>query len=389
MSDNDFIPFFRPSFSSAEEEAVIRVLRSGWLTTGKESIAFENEFASFIGSPHCLATNSASSGLMLAMDAFGVGPGTKILTTPYTFVSTATSARHLGAEVAYADIEKDSYGIDPELVEAALKKDRTIKAIVPVHIAGNVCNMRALRDIADRYGVKIIEDAAHAFPSRTADGFAGTLGDAGVFSFYATKTITTGEGGMVAVKDEEAASRMRMMRSHGIDRNTFDRYTSKTASWKYDVVEEGWKFNLPDVLAAIGREQLKKANAFFEKRKLIAKTFNEVFAHCDFLETPPDGDGNAWHLYLARLVPDKLDCGRDEFAQDLQDAGLGVSMHFIPHYEMTWCKKRYGLKRENFPEATKKYEATITLPFWPDMDERTVTRVIDTVTATGAKHHRK
>lgn len=389
MSDTDFIPFFRPSFSSAEEDAVLRVMRSGWLTTGKESIAFENEFAAFINSPHCLATNSASSGLMLAMDAFGVGPGTKILTTPYTFVSTATSARHLGAEVAYVDIEKNSYSIDPERVEAALKKDRTIKAIVPVHIAGNVCDMRALRVIADRYGVKIIEDAAHAFPSRTRDGFAGTLGDAGVFSFYATKTITTGEGGMVSVKDEAAAARMRMMRSHGIDRNTFDRYTSKTASWKYDVVEEGWKFNLPDVLAAIGREQLKKADSFFEKRKRIAQAFNEAFAQYDFLETPPDGDGNAWHLYLARLVPAKLDCDRDEFAQDLQDAGLGISMHFIPHYEMTWCKKRYGLKREDFPEATKKFEATITLPFWPDMDERTVARVIDAVAGTGAKHYRK
>ena len=388
-SDSNFIPFFRPSFSSAEEEAVIRVLRSGWLTTGKEALAFENEFSSFIGSPHCLAMNSASSGLMLAMDAFGVGVGTKILTTPYTFVSTATSARHLGAEVSYVDIEKDSYSIDPELVERALKKDRSIKAIVPVHIAGNVCDMRAIREIADRYGVKVIEDAAHAFPSRTTDGFAGTLGDAGVFSFYATKTITTGEGGMVAVKDEAAAKRIRMMRSHGIDRNTFDRYTSKTASWKYDVVEEGWKLNLPDVLAAIGREQLKKADDFFEKRKRIAETFNDAFGQYDFLACPPDGDGNAWHLYLVRLDFKKLDCDRDEFAQCLQDAGLGISMHFIPHYEMTWCKKRYGLKREDFPEATKKYEATITLPFWPDMDERTVARVIDTVAAAGKKHYRK
>jgi dTDP-4-amino-4,6-dideoxygalactose transaminase len=388
MSD-DFIPFFKPSFSAAEEEAVIRVLRSGWLTTGKETLAFEDEFARFIGSDCCLAVNSASSGLLLAMDAFGVGPGTKILTTPYTFVSTATSARHLGAEVAYADIERKSYSIDPERIESMLKKDRSIKAIVPVHIAGNLCDMKSINEIATRYGVKVIEDAAHAFPSRTDVGFTGTLADAGVFSFYATKTITTGEGGMISIRDGEAASRIRMMRSNGIDRNTFDRYTSKTASWMYDVVEEGWKCNMPDILAAIGREQLKKADEFFRKRELIARRFNEAFSRHDFLEPPPDGPGNAWHLYLLRIVPETLDIGRNEFARLLQEAGLGISMHFIPHFELTWAKKRYNLSRADFPEAAKKYDTTVTLPFWPDMPDDMVTRVIDTVIALGETHYRK
>lgn len=385
-TESAFIPFFKPSFTQAEEDAVIRVLRSGWLTTGKEAAEFEKEFAAFVGSEHCLAVNSASSGLMLAMDAFGVGPGTKILTTPYTFVSTATSARHLGAEVTYVDIEAGGYGIDPELVDRALERDASIKAIVPVHIAGCLCDMGSLVEIARRRGVKVIEDAAHAFPSRTGSGFAGTLGDAGVFSFYATKTITTGEGGMIAVKDGAAAERIRIMRSHGIDRNSFDRYTSKQASWKYDVIEEGWKCNLPDVLAAIGRVQLVKADDFFRKRSRIARIFNEEFSRYDFFEIPPDGEGNAWHLYLLRLAPGRLDCDRDRFAQELQDAGLGISMHFIPHFEMTWCKKRYGLSRADFPEAAKKYLSTITLPFWPDMDDDTVHRVTRIVVETAVRH---
>ncbi len=385
----DFIPFFLPSFTEAEEEAVVRVLRSGWLTTGKEAIAFEKEFADFTGSPHSLAVNSATSGLMLAMDAFGIGNGTKILTTPYTFVSTATSARHLGAEIAYADIESDTCNIDPAAIEAALRKDPAIRAIVPVHIAGNVCRMDEICALGKKYGVAVIEDAAHSFPSRTKAGFAGTLGDAGVFSFYATKTITTGEGGMVCVKDGEKAKRISMMRSHGIDRTIWDRYTSKQASWKYDVVEDGWKCNLPDILAAIGRVQLTKADEFFRKRSRIAREFNAAFSECDYLRIPPDGDGNAWHLYPLGIVPEKLDTDRDGFAQELQDAGLGISVHFIPHFEMTWFKKRYNLSRTDFPEAARRYDTTISLPFWPDMTDEMVAGVIRVVRDTGNRHYRR
>jgi len=385
----DFIPFFLPSFTEAEEEAVVRVLRSGWLTTGKEAIAFEKEFADFTGSPHSLAVNSATSGLMLAMDAFGIGNGTKILTTPYTFVSTATSARHLGAEIAYADIESDTCNIDPAAIEAALRKDPAIRAIVPVHIAGNVCRMDEICALGKKYGVAVIEDAAHSFPSRTKAGFAGTLGDAGVFSFYATKTITTGEGGMVCVKDGEKAKRISMMRSHGIDRTIWDRYTSKQASWKYDVVEDGWKCNLPDILAAIGRVQLTKADEFFRKRSRIAREFNAAFSECDYLRIPPDGDGNAWHLYPLGIVPEKLDTDRDGFAQELQDAGLGISVHFIPHFEMTWFKKRYNLSRTDFPEAARRYDTTISLPFWPDMTDEMVAGVIRAVRDTGNRHYRR
>jgi dTDP-4-amino-4,6-dideoxygalactose transaminase len=385
--NRDFIPFFLPSFTTAEEDAMIRVLRSGWLTTGKEALAFENEFAAYTGSPYALAVNSATSGLMLAMDALGVGEGNKILTTPYTFVSTATSARHLGAEIAYADIEPLTYNIDPEQIEKCLKKDASIKAIVPVHIAGNLCRMDEINRIAARYGVAVIEDAAHAFPSRTQNGFGGTFGDAGVFSFYATKTITTGEGGMVCVKNEKTAARIRMMRSHGIDRTIWDRYTSKQASWVYDVVEDGWKCNLPDILAAIGRVQLAKADDFFSKRAQIAETYTQAFSPYDFIELPPDGEGNAWHLYPIRLKTEKLDIGRDAFAAELQEQGLGISVHFIPHFEMTYFKKRYNLKREDFPQAAQKYDTSVSLPFWPGMTQEMVERVIRTVIETGKRHY--
>ena len=316
------VPFFKPSFDRSEEEAAVRVLHSGWLTTGKETLAFEQDFVEMVHSPYALAVNSASNGLMLAMDAFGVGEGTKILTSPYTFVSTATSALHLGGEVVYADIAADSYSIDPEKIEEKLKYDKAIKAIVPIHIAGNLCDMKAITALAAQYGVAVIEDAAHAFPSKTAAGYGGTFGDAGVFSFYATKTITTGEGGMICLRNPEAAERIKLMRSHGINRTIWDRYTDKHASWKYDVVAEGYKCNLPDILSAIGREQLKKADVFYRKRKLIAERFTRAFAPLDFFRVPPDGEGNAWHLYILQLVPETLSVGRDEFARVLQEQGL-------------------------------------------------------------------
>lgn len=373
------IPFFTPSFSEEEEKALMRVLRSGWLTTGKETLEFEKEFASFTGSKNALAVNSASSGLMLAMDACGIKSGTKILTSPYTFISTATSALHLGGDVVYADIEKDSYSIDPEKIETILKKDKSVKAIVPIHIAGNVCNMKAINDLAKKYSVAVIEDAAHAFPSKTEEGYAGTLGTCGVFSFYATKTITTGEGGMICTNDEKIAERIKLMRSHGINRTIWDRYTDTKASWKYDVTAEGWKCNLPDILSAIGRVQLKRAKTFFEQRKKIAQKYHAAFSGNDSFILPPDGEGNAWHLYILRLNLEALKIGRDEFGQALQERGLGISMHFIPHFEMSYIKERYGLNSFDFPESNKKYLQSLSLPFYPSMSEDDSDYVIETV----------
>ncbi|MBO4404864.1 MAG: DegT/DnrJ/EryC1/StrS family aminotransferase [Treponema sp.] len=384
------VPFFKASIGKEEEDAVVRVLRSGWLTTGNETHEFEKEFAAKIGTKHALAVNSNTSGMILAMDAFGVKSGTSVITTPYTFVSTAASAVHLGADVLFADTEKDSYSISPESIRKILEseKGKNVKAIVPVHIAGNVCRMDKIKELAREFNVKIIEDCAHSFPSRTPLGMAGALGDAGVFSFYATKTITTGEGGMITLNDDEAAKRITAMRLHGMNRDAWDRYTSTKASWEYDIIAPGFKSNLPDILSAAGRVQLSKADLFFEKRKVHVKKYSEAFSSMDFVKLPPDSEGNAWHLYLMRLDLSKLKCTRNEFAKELQDMGVGISMHFIPLFHFTWWKEKYpDFTAENFPNAEKHYQETVSLPLWPDMTDEMISYVIDCVRKTGEKYH--
>ncbi len=384
------VPFFKPSFGSEEENAVLSVLKSGWLTTGKEALAFEKEFAERIGTTYALAVNSNTSGMILAMEACGVCSGKAVITTPYTFVSTATSARHLGADVYFADIEKDTYSIDPESIEKILASDKGKKvvAIVPVHIAGNVCNMEAICALAKKYNVKVIEDCAHSFPSPTKNGYAGALGDIGVFSFYVTKTITTGEGGMVTTNDQALAKRMTVMRMHGMDRTTWDRYTSPRASWEYDIIAPGFKFNLPDILAALGRIQLKRADEFDQKRKVHAAYYNKAFSTLDYVTLPPDSEGNSWHLYPLRLNLEKLDCDRNTFAQELQAMGIGISMHFIPLFHFTYWTQLYpDFTKEAFPNAEKQYVRTISLPLWPDMTQAMCDQVIQAVKKIGEAHH--
>ena len=410
MADSDSlkVPFSRPSISEEEGYAVYNVLRSGWLTTGKEALAFENEFSYFMNKVDdsvsearkaaglsadgvtSLAVNSNTSGMILAMEACGVKKGTAVITTPYTFVSTAACAKHLGADVIFADIEKDSYSIDVGKVEEILErdKDKKIVAVVPVHIAGNLCDMERLVKAARKHNVKVIEDAAHAFPSLSKLGYAGTIGDAGVFSFYVTKTMTTAEGGMVCVRDKALAKRMAVMRMHGMDRTTWDRYTSPHASWEYDIVDLGWKFNLPDLLATMGRVQLKRAGEMFEKRKKIVQYYNEEFSKLDFVQLPPDGDGNAWHLYLMRLNPGALKIGRDDFAKALQKEGIGISVHFIPLFKFTyWKNLDKNFTAENFPNAARQYERTISLPLWPDMTEEMARLTVAAVKKIGEENH--
>ena len=389
------VPFFKPSFDDEEKKAVCDVIDSLWLTTGKVTHDFETDFASFVGAKHALAVNSNTSGMILAMEACGVKAGKAVITTPYTFVSTAASAVHLGGDVFFADIEKDSYSIDPEKIEEILKKDKAHKvcAIVPVHIAGNLCDMNRICALAEKYStpqnkIYVIEDAAHSFPSLTQKGYAGTLGDIGVFSFYATKTMTTGEGGMITTNDDALAKRMSQMRLHGMNRDAWDRYTNPKASWEYDIIAPGFKSNLPDVLSAIGRVQLKKAVSFDEKRKKIVSLYNAAFKNFDFIILPPDGEGNSWHLYLLHLDATKLDCDRNTFASELQSLGIGISMHFIAIFNFTYWQEKYpDFRAENFPNADEHSKNTITLPLFPDMTVSQAQTVIDAVKVTGEKHH--
>ena len=408
------VPFHKAAITKAEEDAVLEVLRSGWLTTGKYALEFEKKFSKAVsdtdamnknrisqnldtGEIISLAVNSNTSGMILAMEACGVREGTAVITTPYTFVSTAACARHLNADVFFADVEEDSYSIDPEKIEEILIKDSAnghrVRAIVPVHIAGNVCNMQRIMELAKKYStpdqkIYVIEDAAHSFPSPTAIGYAGAIGDAGIFSFYVTKTITTAEGGMVCTRNPELAKRMTVMRLHGMDRTTWDRYTSPRASWEYDIIAPGYKFNLPDVLAAIGCCQVDRAQLFYEQRKHIVEKYNQAFSKLNFIKLPPDGEGNSWHLYLMRIVPEKLKISREEFAKKMQAAGLGISVHFIPIFHFTYWRQLYqDFTAQAFPNAERQYQATITIPLFPDMTEEQAQLVIDTVTKIGLENH--
>ena len=400
------VPFHKAAITKAEEDAVLDVLRSGWLTTGKYALEFEKKFSQIAGKGDegtgrapviSLAVNSNTSGMILAMEACGVCEGTYVITTPYTFVSTATCARHLGAHVLFADIEKDTYSIDPNNIEEILKKaaaeGKIVKAIVPVHIAGNVCNMKKIMELAKKYStasntIRVIEDAAHSFPSPTDMGYAGTIGDAGVFSFYVTKTITTAEGGMVCTRDPDLARRMTVMRMHGMDRTTWDRYTSPRASWEYDIIAPGYKFNLPDVLAAIGVCQLDRVWLFYEQRKAIVDMYNKAFSSFDFIELPPDGPGNSWHLYLMRIVPEKLKITREQFAKKMQEAGLGISVHFIPIFHFTYWRELYpDFTAQNYPNAENQYNRTISIPLYPDMTKEDAELVIETVKKIGLENH--
>jgi dTDP-4-amino-4,6-dideoxygalactose transaminase len=385
MSHNDDIPFAKPFTGAEEEEAVIRVLRSGWLTTGVEALNFEKEFAAFLKSPpilcagdiHCLAVNSATSGLHLALEACGVVPGDAVLVPSCTFTATAEVARYLGADPVFVDVSPGTFHIDPAALEQTLKRlpPEKAKAVIPVHYGGLPCDMEAIMGIAHRYGLKVIEDAAHAFPS----AFAGTFGDAGVFSFYATKTITTGEGGMIVCRDEALARRISVMRSHGIDRAVWNRYSDTRASWYYEVVEAGYKYNLPDLLAAIGRVQLARAWELLRMREEIAAAYDSAFSGNECILLPPTGPGDARHLYPLRLNPQRLRISRDEFILKLKEAGIGVSVHFIPLHTMPFYKNRYHLTEEDFPETIQSCRQEISLPIWPGMTTAQVNRVIGAV----------
>lgn len=411
------VPFHRAAITKAEEDAVLEVLRSGWLTTGKYALEFEKKFSTALTEKDdalktvtenrhsinlttdpviSLAVNSNTSGMILAMEACGVKAGKAVITTPYTFVSTAACARHLNADVYFADIEPDTYSIDPVKIEEILKNDteHKIAAIVPVHIAGNICNMKKIIELAQKYStsenkIYVIEDAAHSFPSPTSLGYAGVIGDVGVFSFYVTKTITTAEGGMVCTRNPQLAKRMTAMRLHGMDRTTWDRYTSPRASWEYDIIAPGYKCNLPDVLAAIGCCQVDRAWLFYEQRKAIVDMYNEAFRQLDFIQIPPTGEGNSWHLYLMRINPEKLTITREEFAKKMQGKGLGISVHFIPIFHFTYWKELYPeFTAQNYPNAENQYNRTISIPLYPDMTEEQAQFVIDTVKEIGLENHK-
>jgi dTDP-4-amino-4,6-dideoxygalactose transaminase len=374
---SNFIPFALPDIGQEEIDEVIEVLRLGWVTSGPKTKKFEEDFAQYLGgSVECIAVNSATAGLHLALEACGISHGDEVITTPYTFTATAEVIRYLGAHPIFVDID-ETFNINSNEIEKRITPKT--RAIVPVHFAGLSCDMDPIIQLAKKYNLKVIEDAAHAFPTRYKDKLIGTLeSDVTVFSFYATKTITTGEGGMVVTRNPEIAKRCRMMRLHGINRDAFDRYTSKKPSWHYEVVAPGFKYNLTDIASAIGIHQLKKANKFREIREKIALKYLKALENLPII-TPPkakNGDLHAWHLFVIRLE-DKVRITREDFIQKMSDLGVGCSVHFIPLHLQPYWKETYQLEDEDFPMALSHYLRAISLPIYTKMTEEDQNKVIE------------
>lgn len=380
MSASDFLPFALPDIGEEEIAEVVDVLRSGWVTTGPKTREFETRFAEWVGGDvEAIAVNSATAGLHLALEALGIGPGDEVITTTYTFTATAEVVRYLGADPVFVDIDPATLNIDPRQVRARVTP-RT-KAIIPVHFAGLACDMRELSALAAEHNVPIVEDAAHALPAIVNGRLIGSLdSDFTVFSFYATKTITTGEGGMVVTRNPRLAQRCRTMRLHGISRDAFDRYRSREPAWYYEVVAPGFKYNLTDVAAAIGIQQLRKAERFQARRQAIAEMYSQSFEDLPVIlpSIPSPGDTHAWHLYVLRLT-DKSPVSRNLFIEQLSKLGVGCSVHFIPLHMQPYWRDRYGLTSAEFPRATTAYESAVSLPIYTRMTDQDCNRVIEAV----------
>ncbi len=380
-SDAPFLPFALPDIGEQEIAEVVDTLRSGWITTGPKARRFEEDFSAYLGDPglHSLAVNSATAGLHLALEALGIGPGDEVITTTHTFTATAEVVRYLGADVVLVDIDPATMCIAPAAVEAAITP-RT-RAILPVHYAGLAADMPALLDIARRHGLKVVEDAAHALPATSGGHLVGTLGsDATVFSFYANKTITTGEGGMVVTRDAALAARIKVMRLHGINRDAFDRFTAKVPSWYYEIVAPGFKYNLTDIAAALGLQQLKRADAFQRRRAQIAQAYNAAFAELPVIPPPAPvaGDLHAWHLYVLRL-DGAAALRRDALIERLFAAGIGCSVHYIPLHLQPYWRDRYALRAQAFPHSQQAFERMLSLPIYTRMSDADVQRVASAV----------
>lgn len=376
-----FLPFALPEIGEEEIAEVVDTLRSGWITTGPKAKRFEADFAAFLGDAtlHCIAVNSATAGLHLALEALGIGPGDEVITTTHTFTATAEVVRYLGADVRLVDIDPTTLNIDPRCVEEAITPKT--RAIIPVHYGGLAADMPALLEVARRHGLKVVEDAAHALPTTSAGRLIGTLdSDATVFSFYANKTITTGEGGMLVTRDAALAKRAQVMRLHGMSRDAFDRFTAAVPSWYYEIVAPGFKYNLTDIAAAIGLHQLKKAHPFALRRARIAAQYHEAFAVLPVIRAPlpPAGESHAWHLYPLRLADD-AQVSRDHLVDQLFARGVGCSVHYIPLHQQPYWRERYALTAQMFPHSQRVYERQVSLPIYTRMTEVDVARVADAV----------
>ncbi len=374
------IPFFQPSIGDREVEAAVAVLQSGWLTTGNKCREFEERFAELLGSDvETVAVNSATAGIHLAAEACGIGPGDVVLVPTLTFSATAAAFHHLGADIVLVDIDPISLTID--LDDAERKWTPRCKAIAPVHFGGWPCDVGAILRFARLRGLKVIEDAAHALPAhRNREMIGSSDSDACVFSFYANKTITTGEGGMIATRDRTVAARARTMRTHGLNRDAFDRFSRIGASWSYDVVAAGFKCNLTDLAAAIGLAQLERVYEFQSRRQAIAERYLDRLAGLpvDLPARAPEGGLHAWHLFPIRIRPEAR-MSRDEFIALLTERGIGSSVHYRPLHQMTYWGNLADPSARGFPVADAYFAGALTLPLYPGMRDTEADEIVSTL----------
>ena len=412
------VPFAVPECGDDEIQEVTDVIKSGWLTTASRCAQFEKDFAGFVGAKHALAVNSATAALHLGLEALGIGEGDQVLVPTFTFTATAEVVRYLGADPLFVDCDRETFCITAMLIERTLEDEKVrsleksaeggahrLKAIIPVHFGGHPCDMEPILELARKYDLKVMEDAAHALPAfcrgkahgaerialedeklKSSGGerrMVGTIGDVTCFSFYATKTMTTGEGGMLCTDDDEIAKRVKVMRLHGINRDVWDRF-STGASWEYDVVAPGFKYNMPDINAALGIHQLKKVELFREKRQRIAEAYYEELRNIPGLILPrlhcPIKD-HSWYLFNVLIEPDKTKRGIDRniFIEELAKRDIGTSVHYKPIHRMTYYKTNYNLQPEMFPNAEWVFQRCVALPMFSAMSDEQVEYVIKSI----------
>jgi perosamine synthetase len=376
------VPFHRADVGDEEISAIAEVIRSGWLTMGSKTFEFETIFARYVGAKHAIAVSSCTAALHLGLEALRIQPGDEVLVPTTTFTASAEVVTYLGARPVLVDICPHTLTMDPQ--DAFRKLTPRTRAIIPVHFAGQPCDMKTIQEIANAHNLQIIEDAAHAVPSTYMGKRIGSISELTAFSFYATKTLTTGEGGMITTENGEYARRMKLMRLHGISHNAWNRYGAQ-GSWYYEVQEAGYKYNLTDMQAALGIVQVAKCDAMYEARRRIAEIYNREFAAIESLEVPsslPDRC-TSWHLYLLRLNRNRLRIGRDQFIRELAQRGVGTSVHFIPLHLHPFYQHTYGYKTGDFPAAENEFQRCLSLPIYSSMTdaeiEQTVTAVLETV----------
>ncbi|MGN9162063.1 DegT/DnrJ/EryC1/StrS family aminotransferase [Clostridium sulfidigenes] len=374
-----FLPYAVPLIDDEDINEVVETLKSGWVAKGPRTIEFEKRFAEYTGAKYAVAMNSATAALHIALIAGGVKPGDEVITTPITFAATANTIIHVGATPVFVDVDPETFCIDANKIEEKITDKTT--AIVPVHYTGHACDMDKIRAIAEKYDLFVSEDAAHAIDTFYKGDLIGKKGDCASFSFYATKNICTGEGGMLTTNSEDIAEKARVMSTHGMSKAAWNRY-GKGGAWRYDIEYPGHKYNMFDIQAALAKTQMNKLSAMQDRRKEIVKKYEEGFSTLDGIKLPPEADytTHSWHLYVVRLELDKLTIDRDKFIELMGEANIGTSVHFIPVHLMSYYRENFGYKEGDFPVAESYFDTILSLPLYPKMTDEDVQDVINAVT---------